>query len=130
MNTTEINATEEQIAALFDRWNQSLQSGDPAAVAANYAEDAVLLPTLSNIPRWTRKERIDYFVDFLKIGPSGRIDSRRIHIDGDMAVDSGIYTFNFANTGHSATARYTFVYRREGNQWLIISHHSSLLPEA
>jgi hypothetical protein len=38
-------ATESEIAALFDRWNQSLQTGDPHKVAANYAERSILLPT-------------------------------------------------------------------------------------
>ncbi len=40
-------ATKAQVARLFDRWNNSLHTGDPARVAANYTHDAVLLPTLS-----------------------------------------------------------------------------------
>jgi hypothetical protein len=43
--------SEQEIAALFDRWNQSLQTGDPHKVVANYAEKSVLLPTVSNTPR-------------------------------------------------------------------------------
>ena len=35
---TRIATTEQEIAALFDRWNQSLQTGDPQKVVANYAE--------------------------------------------------------------------------------------------
>ena len=37
--------TQTEVAALFDRWNQSLQSGDPKKVVANYAEKSILLPT-------------------------------------------------------------------------------------
>ena len=40
--------SEQEIAALFDRWNQSLQTGDPHKVVANYAERSILLPTVSN----------------------------------------------------------------------------------
>ncbi|MFG3191053.1 SgcJ/EcaC family oxidoreductase [Streptomyces omiyaensis] len=40
-------AGEREIAALFDRWNAALRSGDPERVTELYAEDAVLLPTAS-----------------------------------------------------------------------------------
>lgn len=42
---------DKQIAGLFDRWNASLQTGNPQKVLANYASKSVLLPTLSNTPR-------------------------------------------------------------------------------
>jgi hypothetical protein len=45
--------TEAEIESLFDRWNQSLQTGDSHKVAANYAERSILLPTFSNKPRLT-----------------------------------------------------------------------------
>lgn len=36
--------SEQEVAALFDRWNQSLQTGDPHKVVVNYAERSILLP--------------------------------------------------------------------------------------
>ena len=36
------------LAAQFDRWNSALQTGDPEIVASLYADDGVLLPTVSN----------------------------------------------------------------------------------
>lgn len=39
-----VNTNETEIARLFDRWNQSLQTGDPDKVVENYADDAILLP--------------------------------------------------------------------------------------
>ena len=121
--------TESEIAALFDRWNQSLQTGNPLEVVANYAERSILLPTLSNTPRLTPGEKEDYFVSFLQNQPSGVIDLRQITINGDMAVDSGIYTFTFGKTGQKVQARYSFTYQKQGDQWLIVSHHSSGMPE-
>lgn len=123
------STSEAEIAALFDRWNQSLQTGDPRKVVANYAERSILLPTVSNKPRLTQMEREDYFQHFLTKRPSGKIDLRQIDISGDMAVDSGLYTFTFAKTGEVVSGRYTFVYKWDGAQWLIISHHSSVMPE-
>lgn len=118
-----------EIAALFDRWNRSLQTDDVDKVVANYAKRSLLLPTLSNKPRLTPFEKEDYFHHFLEDHPSGKIDFRFIEIGCNTAVDSGLYTFNFAKTGDSVKARYTFTYRWNGSKWLITTHHSSLMPE-
>lgn len=121
--------TEEEIAGLFDRWNESLQTGDPQQVVANYAEPSILLPTVSNQPRTTPAEKEDYFQEFLQLRPSGVIDFRTIKIGCNTALDAGIYTFTFGSTGQQVQARYTYTYSWDGEQWLITSHHSSAMPE-
>lgn len=121
--------SEKEIASLFDRWNASLQTGDPHKVVVNYAQKSVLLPTVSNVPRLTPAEKEDYFHHFLEDKPSGKIDTRIIEIDCNTAIDSGLYTFTFAKTGAVVKARYTYTYRWNGKQWLITSHHSSAMPE-
>lgn len=121
--------SEQEIAALFDRWNQSLQTGDPRKVVANYAEKSVLLATVSNTPRLDPAQKLDYFEHFLENKPFGRIDSRTIEIGCTTAVDAGLYTFTFAKTGAIVKARYTYTYKWDGSQWLITSHHSSAMPE-
>jgi len=122
-------ATDQEIAALFDRWNQSLQSGDPRQVVANYATQSILLPTVSNQPRLTPAEKEDYFHHFLENRPNGKIDFRVIQIGCNTAVDAGLYTFSFARTGNQVKARYTYTYKWDGKTWLITSHHSSAMPE-
>jgi uncharacterized protein (TIGR02246 family) len=121
--------SEQEIASLFDRWNQSLQTGDPHKVVANYAERSILLPTVSNKLRLTPAEKEDYFHHFLENRPSGKIDFRTVEIDCNTAVDAGLYTFTFAKTGAKVSARYTYTYRWDGTKWLITSHHSSAMPE-
>jgi uncharacterized protein (TIGR02246 family) len=122
-------SSEQEIAALFDRWNQSLQTGDPRKVVANYAERSILLPTVSNKPRVTAAEKEEYFQHFLQDRPSGKIDFRSVELGCNTAVDSGLYTFTFARTGAVVKARFTYAYRWDGAQWLITSHHSSAMPE-
>jgi len=120
---------QQEIAALFVRWNNSLHSGNASRVVAdNYAEGSVLLPTVSDTPRVTVAEKEDYFRHFLQDGPVGRIDWRVIVIGCNSAVDTGLYTFIFL-TGARVPARYTFTYKWDGRQWLITSHHSSRMPE-
>jgi uncharacterized protein (TIGR02246 family) len=121
-------ANEQEIASLFDRWNNSLKTGDPKKVVANYATKSILLPTVSNQPRLTPAEREDYFVHFLEKKPVGKIDSRTIEVDCNTAIDAGLYTFTFGD-GSQVKARYTYTYKWNGKQWLITSHHSSAMPE-
>jgi uncharacterized protein (TIGR02246 family) len=121
--------SEQEISSLFDRWNRSLQTGDPHKVVANYAERSILLATVSNKPRLTAAEKEDYFHHFLENKPSGVIDSRTIELGCNSAVDAGLYTFTFGATGARVKARYTYTYKWDGRQWLITSHHSSAMPE-
>jgi uncharacterized protein (TIGR02246 family) len=120
---------EKQVAALFDRWNDSLRTLDADKVVANYASDGVLLATVSNTPRTNPAEIRDYFVKFLKNTPQGKIDSRTIKIGCNIAQDIGTYTFKFKD-GKTVHARYTYVYEFENDKWLIAHHHSSAMPEA
>jgi uncharacterized protein (TIGR02246 family) len=122
------SVSERDIGGLFDRWNASLKTGKPDEVIKNYANDAILLPTVSNKPRLTQAERRDYFVHFLENHPVGEINMRRIKIGCNDALDTGIYTFTFGN-GNKVRARYTFTYALENGKWLISSHHSSAMPE-
>ncbi|HAV1854501.1 SgcJ/EcaC family oxidoreductase [Enterobacter hormaechei] len=117
------------IEALFDRWNASLKTGDPQKVAENYLSDAVLLPTVSKQVRLTDAEREDYFKHFLEKNPVGHIDSRTIRIGCNKAIDTGTYTFTFADNS-KVSARYTFTYAWTGDEWKISSHHSSAMPES
>ena len=123
----------QEIAALFDRWNASLETLDPDKMAALYTPEAVLLPTLSNKPRTNHEEIRDYFVHFLEKKPQGKIDFRIIKIGCDSASDTGLYTFALQDTTgkvKSVSARYSYVYEYLNGQWLIEHHHSSAMPEA
>ena len=121
----------QTIAQLFDDWNASLQTGDPDAVTAHYAPDAILLPTVSNQVRHNHAEIRDYFVRFLTYRPVGRIIEQNIRDFGDLAINSGTYRFELTegSAKREVDARYTFVYRKIADRWSIIEHHSSLMPE-
>lgn len=116
------------ITSLFKKWNTALQSGKPELVSALYAPDAILVPTMSNQIRHNKAEIEDYFVHFLTHKPIGKIIENNIRIYNDWAINSGLYTFKFKD-GRSIAARFTFVYVRDGGNWLIAEHHSSQMPE-
>jgi uncharacterized protein (TIGR02246 family) len=108
--------TNDQVGALFDRWNKSLATKSPDAVVANYAADATLLPTVQNGPLVGPEAIRGYFVYFLKQGCN-------------IAYDIGLYTFTVdgdqPGTRRQVKARYTFIYAPEHGKWLIVHHHSS-----
>lgn len=120
--------TQDQVAGLFDRWNESLKTGDPEKVIANYAPNGILLPTLSNKMRTNHAEMKDYFNYFLPKDPQGTINERVIDIGCNTAFDAGIYTFKFKD-GSESKARYSYVYEFQDGKWLISHHHSSVMPE-
>jgi len=120
--------SDSHIAALFEEWNTALQTGEPKNVTALYESNAILLPTISNQVRHNHEEIEDYFIHFLAKGPKGVINESNIRTFGNIAINSGIYTFTFSD-GNSVQARFTYVYRWNGQRWLIMEHHSSALPE-
>ncbi len=118
----------DEIILLFNEWNSALQTGDPKKVTSLYETNAILLPTISNKVRHNHEEINDYFVSFLAKGPEGVIDEANVRVFGQVAINSGIYTFTFKD-GAVVQARFTFVYRWNGSRWMIVEHHSSQMPE-
>ncbi|MFF7134250.1 uncharacterized protein (TIGR02246 family) [Streptomyces sp. SAI-126] len=126
--------SKKQIAALFDRWNATLQTGDPDKVAALYAKDAVLLPTVSNKVRTDHAGIVDYFEHFLQNKPVGKKVQTIVNVlDTNSAIDTGVYEFTLTDPKTGAKrvveARYTYEYEKRDGVWKIVNHHSSAMPE-
>ena len=69
---------------------------------------------------------------FLALQPRGTINQSFIRVMGpDLALHSGIYTFDVVRDGkpEQVTARFDYLYRRINGRWLIANHHSSKMPE-
>lgn len=121
--------TEAQVRALFYKWDDALATGNSRLVAYRYAEDPMLLATVSDIPRTDFESIRDYFNNFLKLQPRGKILEGKITIGHNWCKDAGIYEFKMGATGATVKARYSFVYVYEYGDWKIAHHHSSVMPE-
>jgi len=130
-STAGSDITKDEVRALFSLWNNALATGDSRLVASRYAvkSGAVLLPTVSDVPRDDFDSIKDYFDGFLLREPQGEIHSGDIRIGDGWAQDCGIYEFTMGATGDKVKGRYSFIYVYEGNQWKISHHHSSVMPE-
>eukprot|EP00195_Chlamydomonas_chlamydogama_P008982 CAMPEP_0202904610 /NCGR_PEP_ID=MMETSP1392-20130828/30287_1 /ASSEMBLY_ACC=CAM_ASM_000868 /TAXON_ID=225041 /ORGANISM="Chlamydomonas chlamydogama, Strain SAG 11-48b" /LENGTH=132 /DNA_ID=CAMNT_0049592323 /DNA_START=45 /DNA_END=440 /DNA_ORIENTATION=+ len=80
-----------RVRSQFDLWNSALQTLDPKKVAALYAPDAVLLPTVSNKVRTSPEEIENYFTQFLQLRPFGTINESDIRLlTPETAIHSGV----------------------------------------
>lgn len=121
-----------EIERQFTNFNAAWATKDPDKVATLFTRDAVLLPTVSNLPRTSPDGVRDYFVTFLKKGPSARIDTSTIKLDCNTASRVGLWTVTLKDdTGASqeVKARYSFIYRFDGGGWKIDHLHSSMMPQ-
>ena len=127
-------ATVADIDGQFARFSEAWATLDPDAVTALFTADPVLLATVSNQPRTTPALVRDYFVSFLKNKPVARIDTDTTEIDCRTASRVGTWTVTLIDPATGAVrdvaARYSFIYRFEGNEWKIDHLHSSMMPEA
>ncbi|WP_028574874.1 SgcJ/EcaC family oxidoreductase [Desulfonatronovibrio hydrogenovorans] len=120
-----------KVSDRLKEWCQALKSADPENILACYDVHASLLPTLSSRIRRTRPELREYFEFLVQLEPGCTVQDEHVRIYGDIAINSGSYTFHVSKGGDRAAvpARFTFVYRNTGDNWLIVEHHSSLFPD-
>ena len=122
----------EDVAAATAKWGETLGQDDPDKVLALYATDAVLWGTLSPTVRSDQAALRDYFVSAFKILPGLKVSfgEQLIRVYGDTAVNTGYYTFTYTKDGESKTlpARYSIVFVKDGQNWMIVDHHSSAMP--
>ena len=122
----------EDVSAATAKWGETLGQDDPDKVLALYATDAVLWGTLSPTVRSDRAALRDYFVNAFKILPGLKVSfgEQLIRVYGNTAVNTGYYTFAYTKDGESKTlpARYSIVFVKDGQNWMIVDHHSSAMP--
>lgn len=125
--------TPGMVEAQFDRFNAAWATQDPDAVTAMFTREPVLLATVANDSRTTPEGVRDYFVEFLKNRPVGRIETSTLEIDCMTASRVGTWTVTLTNAETGAQtpvhARYSFIYRWEDGDWKIDHLHSSMMPQ-
>lgn len=122
----------------YNNWCRAIGTakGNSSEVVRYYAPGALLLPTLSyKILVNTRGGLNAYFTTLTK-KPNIKCTTDKLitRLYGNMfAINSGYYTFTFTDTDgrtKAIPARFSFVYERFNQGWLIINHHSSVLPSS
>jgi uncharacterized protein (TIGR02246 family) len=120
-------------SAALQAWVEAFNSRDPGRIVALYAPDAVFWGTTARTIATTPESIRAYFKDAGQ-RPWTRvtIDAEHERLYGDTAIVSGAYTFADIRDGVASNvrpARFSFVFHRSGDRWLIVDHHSSRVPE-
>lgn len=143
------HAERAQVQQAYTDWLAAVVTakGNATQVAALYAPNAILLPTLSSeiklkLSNNTSQELYDftsadireYFVAFTSLKDLKAIPKQLYtQLFNDVAINTGLYTFEYVDDKGNKVdvdARFTFVYENIDGKWEIINHHSSTLPEA
>ncbi len=124
-------AAREAIAAETSAWVEAFNSREASRLVSLYEPDAVLTDTSESKPRVGRDAIADYYAGVSK-RPTQRValGERTIRVFGDTAIDAGNLTYFEMRDGSATTTpgRYSITYRNRGGRWLIVDHHSSVLP--
>jgi uncharacterized protein (TIGR02246 family) len=123
-------SAKDQVAAATAGWVEAFNKRDLAGIAARYDADAVLWGTASQRLSVGPAAIGEYFKSAQRSGERVTLGEQQIRVYGEIAIDTGSYTFWESRDGKSVAvpARYTLVYRNRENKWLIVDHHSSLVP--
>jgi len=130
-STTEM---QEIARANFKKWNDSLQTKDIIKVAACYSTNQLsFLPTVSPKHITGPADTQDYFKAFVHKNPFGTItdDQVQTYSNGNTYLHSGMYTFELGDADKRipVRARFSYLWNKEGDDWKITHHHSSVCPQ-
>jgi uncharacterized protein (TIGR02246 family) len=125
-------ASRDGVAAAVAKWTAVFVDDNPDVILALYDDDGVLWGTLSPTIAVGKPAIRGYFERAYKALPGHKVTfgQQTIRVYGDTAINSGYYTFSYVRDGETRTipARYSFVYRKRGDDWKIVDHHSSAMP--
>ena len=113
---------------MLETWVEKIRTNDPKQVVSLYPTDGLLLGTFSDIERKGHDLILEYFENLLKAKVDVEIVTQHKHETESLVANSGLY--NFIVDGKTVNARFSFVFIKINDDWKILSHHSSILPES
>ncbi len=121
----------EDASALFAKWKITFDANDNVAIGKLYAEDAILHGTRSGTLTIGREAITNYFE--IVVGTGNKVqfiehELRVVNPNTVLAVGFNDFLRNKHVTLTPEPARFTLLLVKQGDDWLIAHHHSSLRP--
>jgi hypothetical protein len=127
------HAEPSALTAVHD-WIGAFNDGDVKRISSLYADDAVLWGTLATSLITSPAEIASYFELALQGTPKPAVNLEGVYVQSyeGTAIASGAYLLSLTLAGQAVLlpARFTFTYRLTAGAWLVVNHHSSLVPAA
>ena len=131
---SEMSPEAKAVNAAFDRYVVGWQTGDIDVLATVYAQDARLTaywpdPTRpSRLESWTTiRENLKDVFDLIH-RMNLEFNERQIDVYGGVAVLTTHWTWHKASGPFFEHGRATFIFRKDGDRWLVVHEHSSVTP--
>lgn len=121
----------EEAGPLFARWKHAYDANDNVAVAKLYTTDALLHGTRSREVTKGRDAITQYFTVVVGTGNKVEFREQDLKVLNDktiMVVGFNDFMRNKDGALTPEPARFTMVLVKQGDDWLIAHHHSSLRP--
>jgi len=121
----------EEADAFFARWKAAYDANDNVAVANLYATDAILHGTRSTDLTVGREAITKYFTVVVGTGNKVEFVEKQLKVITPttmIAVGFNDFMRNREGKLVPEPARFTMVLVKQGDDWLIAHHHSSLRP--
>jgi len=119
----------DDIRATANFWAENIGEGNADVMVGLYAEDAILPSTSSPVLRKGKTLFREYFAPTRPgVLEMFFLEPMNIRVFGGIAVNTGNYGTRVGDN-EPIPLRYSLIYRKSGDPWLIIDHHSSLMPD-
>jgi uncharacterized protein (TIGR02246 family) len=118
--------------AVVERWGQTFNASDARAVSTLYAAGATIWGTLAQVLTTSPQAIESYFAEAARAGLRVKLGEHvSSRISDACVIDAGHYELTRTKDGQTAIfpARYSFVLVKQDGGWMILHHHSSMLPE-
>ncbi len=125
-------AERKDIESVTREWATAFNNRDAARACVLYDEEAVLWGTFSRNLASTARDVRQYFEKACgsPIAITVVFEEQVIRSCEGAMLNSGSYTFSFVQDGtrQQIQARFSMSFRKRGDRWLIVDHHSSTKP--
>lgn len=119
----------DEVSAVVDRWSTAFNANDVDALINLYTPDAILVGSTGLARHEGRDAVRGYFARLAHSGDKVVIEDRKIVSLGDnIAYATGFYEFSAMREGElkKSKAGFSMIFVKQGNDWLIAHHHSSV----
>jgi uncharacterized protein (TIGR02246 family) len=119
----------DEVSAVVDRWATAFNANDVDALVNLHTPDAILVGSTGLARQEGRDAIRGYFARLAHSGDKVVIEDRKIVSLGDNIIyATGFYEFSAMREGElkKTKAGFSMVFVKQGNDWLIAHHHSSV----